>query len=293
MTGPAPAEPAPSVAGVYSGRRIALLTQHGKERVIAPVLEPLLYCRVERVSGFDTDTLGSFTRDIPRAGTQYEAARRKARIGMELSGLPLGLASEGSFGAEPMAGLFPWNVELLVFIDDERGIEVTGIAQQATRFAHLLTGDWEQAAQFARQAGFPEHHLVVRPQSQDDPRIKKDIAHWAALEAAFYGARGQAENGRAFLENDARAHAHPTRMEVIRLAAEDLAMKLDSPCPACGTPGFRVVERVAGLPCADCGAPTSEICAEVQRCVKCSHRLTRERTEPLYADPGRCDYCNP
>lgn len=290
MSGSAPAE---SVAGPYSGRRVALLTQHGKERVIGSVLDAALGCRVERVSGFDTDTLGSFTRDIPRAGTQYEAARRKARIGMELSGLPLGLASEGAFGPDPMAGLFPWNVELLVFIDDERGIEVTGRAQQATRFAHLLTDDWEQAAQFARQTGFPEHHLVVRPQGQDDPRIEKDIATWAALEAAFNQARGQAENGRAFLENDARAHAHPTRMEVIRLAAEDLAMKLDSPCPACGTPGFWVVERVAGLPCADCGAPTSEIRAEVHGCVKCTHRETRERTDRQHADPGRCDYCNP
>ena len=136
-----PAEPAPSVAGVYSERRVALLTQHGKEHVIAPVLDAALGCRVERVSGFDTDTLGTFTRDIPRAGSQREVARRKARIGMELSGLPLGLASEGAFGPDPMAGLFPWNVELLVFIDDERGIEVTGMAQQATRFAHLLTDD--------------------------------------------------------------------------------------------------------------------------------------------------------
>jgi len=293
MTGPAPAEPAPSVAGAYSGRRVALLTQHGKERVIAPVLDAALGCRVERVNGFDTDTLGTFTRDIPRAGTQIEAARRKAQVGMELSGLPLGLASEGAFGPDPMAGLFPWNVELLVFIDDERGIEVTGMAQQATRFAHLLTDDWEQAAQFARQAGFPKHHLVVRPQDQDDPRIKKDIATWAALEAAFYRARGQAENGRAFLENDLRAHAHPTRMEVIRLAAEDLAAKLNSFCPACGAPGFWVVERLRGLSCADCGAPTREIRADIHGCLKCAHRETRERAGVEHADPSRCDYCNP
>jgi hypothetical protein len=86
MSGPAPAEP---VAGPYSGRRVALLTQHGKERVIAPVLDAALGCRVERVNGFDTDLIGTFTRDIPRTGTQVEAARRKARIGMELSGLPL------------------------------------------------------------------------------------------------------------------------------------------------------------------------------------------------------------
>lgn len=174
---------------VYAGRRIALLTQHGKEAVIAPVLDTALGCRVERVSDFDTDTLGTFTRDIPRAGSQIEAARRKARIGMELSGLPLGLASEGSFGPDPMAGLFPWNVEVLLFIDDERDIEVTGMAQQATRFAHLLTDDWEAAAQFARQAGFPEHHLVVRPHGEDDPRMEKGLDAWAALEAAFHRAR--------------------------------------------------------------------------------------------------------
>jgi len=293
MTGSAPTESAASIARPYAERRVALLTQHGKEHVIAPVLDAALGCRVERVSGFDTDTLGTFTRDIPRPGTQREAARKKARIGMELSGLPLGLASEGSFGPDSMAGLFPWNVELLVFIDDERGIEVTGMAQQATRFAHLLTGDWEQAAQFARQAGFPEHCLVVRPQGQDDPRIEKDIATWAALEAAFQRARGRAENGQVFLEHDVRAHAHPTRRNVIRLAAEDLAAKLNSPCPACSAPGFWIVERVGGLACADCGAPTREIRAEVCGCRKCEYRLVHERADRQYADPGRCDNCNP
>ena len=291
MTGSAPTEPAASVAGPYVGRRVALLTQHGKERVIAPVLDAALGCRVERVGGFDTDTLGSFARDIPRAGTQREAARRKARIGMERSGLPLGLASEGAFGPDPMAGLFPWNVELLVFIDAERGIEVTGLAQQATRFAHLLTDDWETAAQFARQAGFPEHRLVVRPQGQDDPRIEKDLASWTALEAAFNHARGEAENGRAFLENDLRAHAHPTRREAIRLAAENLRDKLLSLCPACGAPGWWPVERIPGLPCADCGAPTREARAETWDCPACGRRETRAL--PGAADPGRCDYCNP
>lgn len=293
MSEPARSGRPPSSTRPYAGSRIALLTQHGKERVIAPVLDAALGCRVERVGGFDTDQLGTFTRDIPRAGNQLEAARRKARIGMELSGLPLGLASEGALGADPMVGLLPWNVELLLFIDDVRGIEVVGMAQQATRFAHLLTGDWDAARRFAREAGFPEHHLVVRPQGDDDPRIDKGIATWAALEAAFLRARGQAQNGLVFLENDARAHAHPTRMGTISLAAEDLAARLNSRCPACGTPGFWVVKREADLPCADCGAPTREIRADVYGCPKCDHRETRERAGVEHADPGRCDFCNP
>ena len=69
--------------------------------------------------------------------------------------------------------------------------------------------------------------------------------------------------------------------------------KLHSLCPSCGTPGFWIIERVAGLPCADCGAPTRETRAEILGCLKCAHRETRERADRQYADPGRCDYCNP
>lgn len=57
MTSPAQSKPAAPASGPYTRRRIALLTQHGKERVIAPVLDAALGSRVERV--------GSFTRDIP------------------------------------------------------------------------------------------------------------------------------------------------------------------------------------------------------------------------------------
>jgi hypothetical protein len=110
----------------FEGQSIALLTRHGKEAAIAPVLEPVLGCRVLRVDGFDTDTLGTFTRERPRPGSQLDAARRKARIGIERSGLPIGLASEGSFGPDPFSGLFTWNLELLLLIDDRLGIEVVG-----------------------------------------------------------------------------------------------------------------------------------------------------------------------
>lgn len=282
-----------AVSGPYAGQRIGLLTQHGKEREIAPVMDAALGCRVERVHGFDTDTLGTFTRDIPRAGTQLEAARKKARVGMALSGLPLGLASEGSFACDPFAGLFPWNMEFLIFIDDVRGIEVVGVAQGNAGSAQLLAASWSEAEAFARQAGFPEHHLVLRPKGQSDARIRKGIAAWAELEAAFAQALAQADNGRVFLENDLRAHAHPTRQHHIRLAAEDLVRKLQSACPACGVPGFWIVERIPGLPCGDCGAPTRETRAEVHGCLKCDHRETRERTDRQSADPGRCDCCNP
>ena len=289
---PAVSGPTPAFGG-YKAQGVALLTQHGKEQVISPVLELSVGCRIELVSGYDTDLLGTFTRDIPRPGTQLEAARRKARVGMQLAGRPLGLASEGSFGPDPMLAEFPSNVELLVWIDDVHGLEVVGRAQGKANFAHLLAKDWAAAEAFARQWGFPEHHLVVRPERDDDPRIRKGISSWAKLEGIFRCALEQSPSGVVFLETDVRAHANPTRQEHIRLAAEDLASKLRSPCPQCGTPGFWIVDRIVGLPCEDCGAPTREAQADVLGCVKCPQRITRERRGGNTADPGHCNYCNP
>ncbi len=277
----------------YAGRPVALLTQHGKEQVLAPPLERALGCRVQLITGYDTDQLGSFTREVPRAGTQLGTARKKARIGMELSGLSLGLASEGSFGPDPFTGLFPWNTEILIWLDDERQLEIIGVAQGRANFAHLLAAEWAAVQAFAKQAGFPEQHLVLRPDSEQDLRICKGISTWETLHAAFCRALADSADGRVFVETDGRAHANPTRMKTIRRAGEDLARKLSSSCPACATPGFWIVERVPGLPCHDCGAPTGELLCEVQGCLKCAHRVEHLCNDPPYADPGRCDNCNP
>ncbi len=277
---------------IYRGSTVALLTQHGKEKVVAPLLAATIGCQVVQVTGFDTDQLGTFTRDIPRSGTQIEAARKKARIGMGLAGLALGLASEGSFGPDPFTGMFSMNVEMLVWIDDTLGIEVIGVASGKTNFSHLLTANWEQAETFARATGFPEHGLVVRPRHEDDPRIRKGIADWETLRVAFRRACGEADNGCAFLETDVRAHMNPMRMEIIAQATRDLARKLCTPCPACNSPGFQIVERVPGLPCEDCGAPTREARADIHRCARCGHQVMAERPEKA-APVGRCDWCNP
>ncbi|MDP2024825.1 DUF6671 family protein [Sulfuriferula sp.] len=168
---------------------------------------------------------------------------------MERSGLPVGCASEGSFGPDPMMGMFPWNVEFLIWIDDGFGIEVVGVAQGKTNFAHVLTASWEETEASARRAGFPGHRLSVRPEREDDPRIRKGIADWPSLEDSVRWALELAANHRAFIETDMRAFANPMRMENICLATEDLARKFRPPCPLCGTPGFHLEARVPGLPC--------------------------------------------
>jgi hypothetical protein len=276
----------------YRDQQVALLTQHGKEGVIVPVLAKLLGCRVEKVKGFDTDLLGTFTRDIAREGSQLDAARKKARIGMELSGFSIGIASEGSFGTDPFTGMLPWNSELLIWIDDRLGIEVVATSAGKTNFSHRLVDSWEETEDFARSVGFPEHRLVVRPADKNNPELRKGLADWASLQDAVTWALNSAPYRRAFIETDMRAFANPTRMENIRLAAEDLARHLTSLCPACGVPGFSRVGLVRGLPCEDCDTPTNEAKADIHRCVRCEHQMLVER-EREYAYARFCGYCNP
>lgn len=277
----------------YAGATVALLTQHGKERVIAPVLEPALGCSIQLVSGFDTDLLGTFTRETPRPGSQLEAARRKARKGMELSGLRIGLASEGSFCQDPFAGMFPWNVELLLWVDDTLGLEITGMAQGAARSGHTIARTWDELATFAARSGFPAHHLVLRPNDENDPRVHKGIQTEAALQTAFEACHEASHHGDVFAELDLRAFANPTRMDMIKEAAADLSRKLQSACPACSRPGFWVTERQPGLPCSACLAQTRIHRSEVWSCVGCTHREVRPRTDRLLADPSDCPRCNP
>jgi hypothetical protein len=243
--------------GRYFKKPVAFLTQHGKERVVEPVLSSSLGCQIELVGGFDTDQLGTFTREIARQGSQLEAARQKAREGMKLSGRSLGIASEGSFGPDPVVEFFPLNLEMLVWIDDDLELEVVGVAaSRNTNSAHLASASWDEVTTFAKQIGFPDHDLIVRPFDKDDPRMWKGIADWNRLRNIFELAQGMSENGSVFLETDMRAHANPTRMSVIREAAEDLAKKLLSHCPKCHLPGFSRVEPVPGRRCEVCGCAT-------------------------------------
>ncbi len=276
----------------YSGSIFSFLTRHGKEKVVSPVLEARLGCKITHTDKYDTDLLGTFSRERKRAGNQIEAARSKARIGMELTGLKHGIASEGAFGPDPFTGLLQWNVEMLVLIDDENGLELTGIAQRPARFAHCSCRSWAEAEEFAVQAGFPGHQLVVRPAHQEDLRVEKGISDWEVLKPSFDRALRESGNGMVFMENDLRAHANPDRMDTIRLAALDLCEKVMSFCPACGVPGFWLSEHVAGLLCADCGMPTRRPRSEIWKCRACNFHQERG-VDMNFASPQHCDHCNP
>jgi hypothetical protein len=276
----------------YGGARVALLTQHGKERVVAPAFREILRAEVVVVLDVQTDTLGTFTRDVERRGSQVEAARRKAELACARSGLPYGLGSEGAFGPGPF-GIGARNVEVMVLLDVRQGLEIVGVAREPGIFEHAIVATRDELAFVAERAGFPEHALVVRPDDASDPRIVKGLRSWDALHHAFDAALAQATKGRVFVESDLRAHMHPSRMATIGRAAVDLATRAASRCPVCGAPGFGVAEPVPGRPCRDCSAPTRLPLGDDCECVACGHRMRRLRIDATEADPMHCDACNP
>lgn len=276
----------------YDDQVIALLTQHGKETLLTPVFEPALGCRIERVQGFDTDQLGTFAGEIKRLDGQLETARKKARIGMDLSGASIGLASEGAFVADPFGGLMPWNVEVLVWLDDRMQLEIVGMAQGPARSLHRALHGLDALTQFAAEAGFPQHHLVLRPQSPTDTRVRKGLSDWPALKQAFLDCQRASNNQTVYAENDHRAFCSPTRQAMIERAAFDLLKKITSACPQCDMPGFSIVGHQTGRPCRACARPTALARSYNWRCGAC-HFVKEEIASELLADPSRCDFCNP
>jgi hypothetical protein len=277
----------------YDRLKASLLTQHGKESVIFPELLSTHGLELIHVSGFDTDKLGTFTRDIPRYGSQLDAARKKARVGMELSGAQIGIASEGAFTNDPYTGLLPWNYELVLLIDDTRNIEITGFFGGEAQSANKQISSWDELIPFLSEARFPSHQLVVRPDDEYHIECRKGIDSIESLKEAYDWATNLSKKGNVFVENDLRAHANPTRMANILKATQDLAKKMACRCPECMSPGFSITENKKGLPCAHCGVPTNLPISNIWSCVKCDYKKEVMIANQAAADPSRCHYCNP
>lgn len=271
---------------IYGGLTAALATRHGKERVIAPAFAAITGLAVHVPHDIDTDALGTFTGEVPRPGTMRDAARMKARLGMTASGLPFGIASEGSFGPHPIAPFLAIGREVMIFIDDMHGIEVVEeAASEITNFAALDLGPDADVEGFLMRIGFPQHAVVLR----SGEAVIKGIDSRERLQALLLNA---GSGGR--LETDMRAHVNPTRMAEIGKLAMGLATRMATICPACAAPGFGLVRTEAGLPCAECGTPTPLLRGHVDGCALCNHQILRPRNDGrTAASPAECPECNP
>lgn len=275
----------------YAGERLAVATRHGKARALRVPFARHLGARVHAPPALDTDALGSFSGEVPRRHDALDTARRKAAL-LDPDLHPRVIASEGSFGPDPLVGFTAMQWELLLFVDRRIGFEVAEVlAQPACHYGHVEAGDLEQAWRFLDSMDFPRHGAVVRPRSAHTP-LAKGIHDTHRFARAYARARDADPDGIVHVEMDVRAHHHPWRMSVIARAAARLAHRLQRHCPACGCPGWGRVGSRSGLPCELCRTPTGALATIVEGCPRC--RTTREidvRRE--HADPMHCPCCNP
>ena len=161
----------------FNGRKIVIATMHGKESIIAPLLEKHLGLIPIIVENLDTDVYGTFTREIKRSGNQLEAARKKAYKAMELAKTDLAVASEGSFGTHPSVPFIQSNLELLVLIDTKNNLEIRGdYRTEETNMDGQYIQNIDEALAFARRIGFPEHGVIVRKSKDSKSDIYKNIS---------------------------------------------------------------------------------------------------------------------
>jgi len=281
-------------SSAYRDRPVALLTRHDKAAAIAPALAEL-GLEVLSTDAFDTDSLGTFSGEVPRRLSPLDCARQKAKLACELTGLEIGLGSEGSFGGGPLPGLMNWDEELLVLTDISLGLEITAVASgpvQLAQFEPKSLADVEQ-----RLAGYADDQgWILKLPDQVIKGLRGPSQVTRQLQALqSIGSDGDLSaelQGRVTVEPDLRAMHCPQRRDYIRQAAVQLVERLSAPCPKCDAPDFwrRDVER--GLPCAWCAEPTELPRAYICRCLHCGHE-TRQAAGQQHADPGNCSLCNP
>jgi hypothetical protein len=278
---------------IYQDKQVAFLTQHGKQILLQNRIENALGCQLVHSDAYDTDQLGTFTGEVVRQGSQYDAAKSKAMIGMRLTGLSIGMGSEGAFGPDPFVGFTSWNSEVVLWVDQALGIEVQGFAQgPAINFQRSIK-TLDELKHFVVEADFPTHALNVRPDESASLGVHKGLRDIKALIQAFQSARAQSLNGAVVIENDLRAFSNPTRQALIQNATDDLIRKLLCACPQCAMPGFSLKKKKLGLPCRLCARATQLAVGEIWCCRSCSYESLKSVNQGELADPSRCDYCNP
>jgi len=278
---------------MFKGRKLLIATKHGKEKVIAPIVENALSVLCFTSSNFDTDQLGTFTGEIERRLDPLSTARNKCRDAMSMYNFDLGIASEGSFGPHPFIPFIPANEEILIFLDAKNKLEISvSVLSTDTNYHGQEVRTEQELLDIASRAEFPSHKLIIRKSKVECKDMIKGLGDWGQLLTAFR--ERVAKHETIYVETDMRAMNNPTRLSVIERATKDLVDKINSRCPHCNMPGYGVTNTVTGLPCSTCKTPTKSILSHVYQCSHCAYTTENKYPEQkTMEDPKYCDVCNP
>jgi hypothetical protein len=265
-------------------------TKHDKARLVTKHFNEILGMQVQEVV-VDTDVFGTFSGEIERAGTPLETAIKKARAGIETTGNPFAIASEGSVGPDPVFGLINANIETMVFVDDELDIQVHETLKSNEITAFTTTTSKMDLGVFLKKADFPSHALIVKP--HHGTGAIKGVRDLVGLEEAIRKSRDASSDGEAIIESDLRAMCSPSRQKNISAVALKLVHRLSTTCPDCQTPGWGLKSYIRGVECSECGEFSEDaISREIKGCFKCEYTALGAVIN-VTLDPSRCMSCNP
>lgn len=278
---------------MFKDRKLLIATKHHKEQVIAPIFEKGLGVHCFVPEKYDSDIFGTFSGQVERKNTALETVKAKCLAAMEEFDCDLAIASEGSFGSHPSIFFAQADDEFLIFIDKKNDLEIIGRELSLeTNFYGEKIYNREMLLNFANRIQFPSHAIILRTEADDLTSIRKGIRTNNQLEDAFKQIMNM--HGSVYAETDMRALYNPTRMAVIKIAAQKLLETIKTECPSCKAPGFSVTDAKQGLPCSWCSAPTRSTLSFIYSCKKCF--FSSEKMHPhqkITEEPGFCDSCNP
>jgi hypothetical protein len=275
----------------FSGRNLCIATKHGKEKVIAPLLEKHLGVTCFVAPNLNTDELGTFSGEVDRKLSPLETARAKCLMAMDVSKCDLAVSSEGTFGPHPIIGFIPSDHEIIFLFDKKNNVEIhESELSTETNFNSKEVKTFSELKSFAKSILFPSHALILK--APKNSIIHKDITSWKVLEEKVESLIQIEKSITA--ETDMRAHNNPSRMKVIQSCTEKLISTILQKCPSCHFPGFGITQKKSGLPCSLCGLPTRSILEHEYSCKKCSFKkIILFPNNKQMEDPMYCDYCNP
>ena len=267
-----------------------MATKHDKGKLVTQPFKEILGMQVQEVV-VDTDVFGTFSGEVERVGTPLETAIKKAQLGIKNTGNPFAIASEGSIGPDPFFGFINANIETMVFVDDELGIQVHETIRSNEIVAFTTTTTKNNLEEFLKKADFPNHALIVKPNS--GPGAIKGIRDLVGLEEAIKKSRDLSTDGQAIIESDLRAMCSPSRQKNIAAVGLKLVQRLSRTCPECQTPGWGLKSYIRGVECSQCGDLSEDaISREIMGCFKCEFTVLGAVIN-LTLDPARCMSCNP
>ncbi|MFM6841373.1 MAG: DUF6671 family protein [Candidatus Planktophila sp.] len=277
----------------YCGKRALLTSKHQKLKLFQETFMDHLNLTLDELP-LDTDILGTFSGEIERTATPLHTAIKKAELGLDATGLTLGMASEGSIGSDPHIPWIQCDYELAVFLDRERELVISESYKSNEIVAATITARrGDDLSSFLEKADFPHHGLIVRTFSREQSQFRKGIHDISTLREAIESLAELSPTHQVVIESDFRAMHSPSRQRNISAAASRLALRIAAQCPQCTTPGWGIIDYLKGVECRECGDVNPDaISVEILGCYRCDFTAPGNVIRTVL-EAAQCTFCNP